>query len=166
MTHKDPSSAYDFEFENIEGGRIALSDFKGKALLVVNTASQCVFTTQYGPLRDLHAKYSDHGFSVLGVPSNDFMQEPEDNEGVKRFCQVSHLVNFPLTAKTHVRGKHAHPFFKWAKKRGGLFSGVHWNFHKYLIGTDGQLISWHFPSTSPMSRGIVSRIEKQIKYKP
>jgi glutathione peroxidase len=159
-------SAYDFEFESIEGGRMPLSDFRGQVLLIVNTASKCAFTTQFGPLRELYKKYGGYGFSVIGVPSNDFQQEPEDGPEIKRYCQVSHMVNFPLTAKTHVRGKNAHPFYQWAKKQGGLLSYPSWNFHKYLIGTDGQLLSWHFASTSPLSRRITLRIEQQIRYKP
>lgn len=163
---KNPESAYDFEFASIDGGRMPLSEYRGQTVLIVNTASRCVFTQQFAPLRDLYKKYGGHGFTIIGVPSNDFQQDPEDNQKIKQFCKVNYLVNFPMTSKVHVRGKDAHPFFKWAAKQGGWFSSPSWNFYKYLIGPDGQLISWHFPSTSPLSRRITGRIEQHLKYKP
>jgi glutathione peroxidase len=166
MPNSNTTTAYDFEFESIEGGRMPLSDFRGQALLIVNTASRCAFTLQYGPLRELYKKYGGHGFSIIGVPSDDFHQEPEGNKEIKQFCQTSYLVNFPMTSKVKVRGRNAHPFFQWAHKQGGWFSGPSWNFYKYLIGTDGQLISWHLPSTSPLSRRITARIEQQTGFKP
>lgn len=161
--HNEPESAYDFTLESIDGAPMPLASYRGQVLLVVNTASRCLFTTQYKPLCELYNRYASRGFSVIGVPSNDFHQEPGDNEEVKRFCSVSHFVNFPLAAKSHVKGAQAHPFYKWLRKQGGLFSGPSWNFHKYLIGPDGRLVSWHMPSTSPLSGRIVSRIEKQLK---
>ncbi|NCY25358.1 MAG: glutathione peroxidase, partial [Alphaproteobacteria bacterium] len=117
------------------------------------------FSIQYGPLRDLHSKYSKRNFSVIGVPSDDFHQEPDDNTKIQRVCKESWLVNFPMTSKTHIRGKDAHPFFNWATKEGGFFSAPKWNFHKYLIAPNGTLVDWYLPSTSPMSRKIVGKIE-------
>lgn len=166
MSTTTPDSAYDFELVTIDGAPLKLSDFRGQVLLVVNTASNCAFTTQYKPLCELYSRYGARGFSVIGVPSDDFNQELASNEEVKRFCTINYFVNFPLASKTHVRGKKAHPFYQWLKKQGGWFSGPSWNFHKYLIGTDGKLISWHMPSTSPLSKKITSRIEQQLQITP
>ena len=164
MSDSKNPTAYDFAFESIDGGPLPLSDYRGKMLLIVNTASLCAFTHQYKSLGELYKKYGDHGLTVIGVPSNDFQQEPEEGAKIKQFCQINYFTHFPLTAKVHVRGKNAHTFFKWIGAQGGFFATPKWNFYKYLIGTDGQLISWHLPTTSPLSRRITGRIEKQLHF--
>ena len=155
-------TAHDFAFESLEGGALPLSQFKGKTLLIVNTASRCSFTVQYGPLRELHNKYADKGFSVIAVPSNDFNQEPDDNAKIARVCKESWLVNFPMTAKTSIKGPEAHPFFTWAAENGGLFASPKWNFQKYLIAPNGTLVNWYLPSTSPLAGRVIRKIEQQL----
>ena len=114
------------------------------------------------PCANYRNLYEKRGFTLLGVPSNDFLQEPMDNQAIARTCQESWLVNFPMTCKTSIRGKDAHPFFTWAAKEGGMFSTPKWNFHKYLIGPNGKLISWYLPTTSPFSGKIVRKIEQYL----
>lgn len=156
-------TAHDFTFESLEGKPLAMSQFKGKTVLVVNTASKCSFSVQYGPMRELQKRYENRGFTLLGVPSNDFAQEPLDAQQIQRVCKESWLVNFPMTSKTSIRGSGAHPFFQWAAKQGGLFSAPKWNFHKYLIGPDGQMIGWYLPTTSPMSGKVLRKIEQHAQ---
>lgn len=133
-------SAYNFEFNSIEGGVIPLSDYQGDVILVVNTASECGFTRQYESLQSLWNEYKEDGLVVIGVPSNDFGgQEPGTNDQIKRFCAVNFNINFPMTAKTFVKGNNAHPFYKWANDELGWMARPKWNFHKYLIARDGSL---------------------------
>jgi len=155
--------AHDFNFTAIEGDPLPLAQFAGKAVLVVNTASQCGFTTQYAGLADLWARYRDKGLVVLAVPSNDFGgQEPGTEEEIKKFCEVTYGIDFPMTEKVHVRGGEAHPFYKWASTHFGPLSKPRWNFHKYLIAPDGELIDWFSTTTSPTSDKVVSAIEAQL----
>ena len=133
-------SAYNFEFDSIDGGVISLSDYRGDVILVVNTASECGFTRQYEGLQSLWNKYKEDGLVVIGVPSNDFgRQEPGTNDQIKRFCTVNFNINFPMAAKTFVKGEKAHPFYKWVNDELGWRARPRWNFHKYLIARDGSL---------------------------
>ncbi len=130
---------YDFTLTSIEGKPLNLGDFKGRVVLLVNTASQCGFTPQYSGLQALYDEFKDRGLVVLGVPSNDFMgQEPGDNSQIKKFCEVNFNINFPMTEKSKVLGADALPLFRWlaAEPKGGK---PKWNFYKYLIGRDGRL---------------------------
>lgn len=159
----EETNAHDFVFTSIEGERLALSQFEGKALLIVNTASFCGFTYQYDGLQKAWERYRDRGLVVLGVPSNDFgNQEPGSEADIKKFCEVRYI-DFPLTAKVRVRGKEAHPFYKWAARTLGAGAAPRWNFHKYLVSPDGRLVS-HFPSaTEPGSKKVVEAIEALIQ---
>ena len=133
-------SAYNFEFDSIEGGVISLSDYRGDVILVVNTASECGFTRQYEGLQSLWNEYKEAGLVVIGVPSNDFGgQEPGKNDQIKRFCTANFNINFPMAAKTFVKGEKAHPFYKWVNDELGWRARPKWNFHKYLIARDGSL---------------------------
>ena len=133
-------SAYNFEFDSIEGGVISLSDYRGDVILVVNTASECGFTRQYEGLQSLWNEYKEAGLVVIGVPSNDFGgQEPGTNDQIKRFCTANFNINFPMAAKTFVKGEKAHPFYKWVNDELGWRARPKWNFHKYLIARDGSL---------------------------
>lgn len=137
-------NAYSYSFKDInEEDVINLSDYKGKTLVVVNTASLCGFTYQYDGLQKLYDDYKDQGLVVLGVPSNDFgNQESGTNSEVKEFCESTFSITFPLTEKNVVKGKDAHPFFKWSKKELGFIGGVpRWNFHKIIIGKDGNAVA-------------------------
>lgn len=156
-------TAHDFAFTAIEGHPLPMESFKGKAVLVVNTASQCGFTRQYGDLQALWERYRDRGLVVLGVPSNDFGgQEPGSETEIKQFCDVNFNVNFPMTSKVHVKGKDAHPFYRWASKKLGSSAKPRWNFHKYLISPDGQLVDWFSTPTSPKSKRVLRAIEAQL----
>ena len=157
-------SAYDFSFVSIGGEPMPFSDFKGKVVLVVNTASQCGFTSQYSGLVELWKKYKDKGLVVLAVPSNDFGgQEPGSSDEIKTFCEVTFGVDFPMTAKVSVSGKGAHPFYRWAKTELGRRAKPRWNFHKYVVGKDGKLIDWFGSMTSPGSSRVMKVIENALR---
>ena len=154
------ANAHDFSFRAIEGGGLSLAGYKGKAVLVVNTASQCGFTKQYADLQELWRRYRDRGLVVLGVPSNDFGgQEPGSEADIKKFCTVNFDVDFPLAAKEIVKGDGAHPFYKWAAGEMGPLAVPRWNFHKYLIAPDGRLVDWFSTPTDPLSSRVTSAIE-------
>src|SRR5215469_3737930 len=142
--------AYQFTFTSIDGKPMPMTDFKGKTVLVVNTASQCGFTPQYSQLEKVYQKYKDKGLVVLGVPSNDFGgQEPGTNAEIKKFCEGNYDVDFPLTSKYDVKGPEAHPFYRWAASIGGQDAIPAWNFHKLLISPDGKLIAEFPTKTKP-----------------
>jgi glutathione peroxidase len=160
----DPASAagkvaWDFSFDGIEGEPITLAEHRGKALLVVNTASFCGFTNQYAGLRRLHETYGPRGLVVIGVPSGDFRQEKADNAAVKQFCEVEFGVAFPLAAITRVTGREAHPFYAWA---AAATAPPRWNFHKYLIGRDGRVAGSWGATTTPESSVITGAIERAL----
>ncbi|MBM08200.1 MAG: glutathione peroxidase [Magnetovibrio sp.] len=153
-------TAYDFSFTSIDGNPLPLSSFTGKAVLVVNTASYCGFTSQYSQLQTLWHAYRDRGLIVLGVPSNDFgAQEPGTNNEIKAFCEVNFDIDFPLTEKVHVKGESVHPFYAWAERKLGVFAKPRWNFHKYLIAPDGHLVNWFSSVTSPSSSRLTKAVE-------
>lgn len=159
----EPASAHDFTFTAIEGDPLPFAQFAGKAVLVVNTASECGFTPQYSDLADLWERYRDKGLVVLAVPSNDFGgQEPGTEAEIKEFCQVTYGIDFPMTEKAHVKGADAHPFYKWAATHFGPLSKPRWNFHKYLVAPDGELVGWFSTISSPTSDKVVRAIEEQL----
>jgi glutathione peroxidase len=156
--------AYDFSFYYLsEEKKLNLSDFKGKVILVVNTASKCGFTSQYEDLEKIHKDFKDRGLVVIGVPSNDFGgQEPENNEEIAKFCQLNYAVTFVMTKKEKVSGAGAHPFYVWAKKILHFGTAPKWNFHKYLINRKGNLVDYFHSTTSPKSSRLISAIEKAL----
>ena len=157
---KAEGSAHDYTFSNIDGEPMPFSNYKGKALLVVNTASKCGFTGQYDGLQSLWESYKDKGLVVVGVPSNDFgRQEPGSKEEIKEFCEVNFNVNFPMTSKVVVKGDEAHPFYKWANSNAG---GPMWNFHKYLITPDGEMVKGFSSLVGPESKKLTKAIEKVL----
>jgi glutathione peroxidase len=159
----DVRNAHDFSFIAIEGDPLPLAQFVGNVVLVVNSASQCGFTPQYAELADLWGRFRDKGLVVLAVPSNDFGgQEPGTEGEIKQFCEVNYGIDFPMTEKVHVRGTEAHPFYKWAATHFGPLSKPRWNFHKYLISPDGELVGWFSSITSPTSDKVVSAIKTQL----
>jgi len=156
-------TAHDFTFTSIEGEPLTLSSFEGKVVLLVNTASRCGFTQQYGDLQSVWERYRKKGLIVLGVPSNDFgKQEPGTEKEIKQFCEVNFDVNFPMTTKVHVKGDQAHPFYLWAARELGSVAKPRWNFHKYLIAPDGRLVDWFSTPTSPTSNKATKSIENQL----
>jgi len=157
------TSAHEFTFTGIDGAPLPLSAFKGKALLVVNTASRCGFTPQYESLQALWALQKDRGLVVIGVPCNQFgRQEPGGSDDIIRFCAEHYRIGFPLTAKTDVKGANAHPFFVWAAEQAGFLGRPRWNFHKYLIGRDGDLRAWFSTLTKPSAPRIADAIAKAL----
>lgn len=158
------NNIYDIEFVGFDGSKVKLSEFKNKVLLIVNTASKCGFTSQYGDLEKLHQKYKDLGLIVIGVPSNDFGgQEPLNNNEIQSFCKYNYGVSFLVTQKEVVSGKNAHPFYLFAKEKLGVISAPKWNFHKYLINKNGEIIDYFISSTNPLSDKITSKIETELK---
>jgi glutathione peroxidase len=163
--HAQPVSpvAYDYEFEPIEGGKMPLAQWRGKVLLVVNTASLCGFTPQYEGLQSLWQRYETRGLVVIGVPSNDFgAQEPKSESEIQGFCQGAFGVNFPLTTKQVVSGPGAHPFYRWASDALGGKDAPRWNFHKYLVGRDGKLIAGFGSGVTPLSKTMVNAVETAL----
>ncbi len=151
---------YDFSIESITGETINFKDYKNKVILVVNTASYCGFTKQYDELQQLWDLYREKGLIVLGVPSNSFNQEKNNNSDVKEFCEVNFSINFPLTAITEVKGEKAHELFKWAEDNHGKSAVPKWNFHKILINRDGKVEDTFASFTKPMSKKIINKIKE------
>ena len=151
MTH----TAYDFEALDAAGRKVALKKFKGKAMLIVNTASACGFTPQFAGLEALHQQYSKQGLVVLGFPCNQFgNQDPHSNEEISSFCQLNYGVQFDMMAKIEVNGPQASPLFKWLSSEApGLLGSqsIKWNFTKFLVGKDGQVLRRYAPQDTPAS---------------
>jgi glutathione peroxidase len=146
-------SIYDFDMISIEGWNRSLSEYRDKVLLIVNTASKCGFTPQYEGLQKLYDDYKNRGFVVLGFPANDFLrQEPGTNEEIKEFCSVTYNITFPMFEKIHVKGKEIHPLYEYLTAGGGKeeFAGkISWNFAKFLIGRQGEIIARFDPKDDP-----------------
>lgn len=153
-------TAYDFQLRSLDGYLLPLASYRGRPMVIVNTASRCGFTPQYADLQTLWTEFKDRGLIVLGVPCNDFgRQEPGDAAMIAAFCQRAFGVNFPMAAKVHVRGNDTHPLYRWLGKQGGALSKPRWNFHKYLIDRDGRMRDWFACVTSPRSKRFRSAIE-------
>ncbi|TNJ34748.1 glutathione peroxidase [Arenimonas terrae] len=154
------TTAYDFSAKTLEGTDLSLDAYRGKAMLVVNTASKCGFTPQYTGLEKLWRKYQDKGLVVLGFPCDQFgHQEPGDEEEIKNFCSLTYDVSFPMFSKIEVNGAKAHPLYKWLKsEKAGLLGmeGIKWNFTKFLVGRDGQVLKRYAPTDTP------EKIEKDL----
>ena len=154
------ATAHDFSATAIDGRELALSEYAGKVLLIVNVASKCGFTPQYAGLQQLWRDYRDRGLVVLGFPCDQFgHQEPGDEAEIRSFCSLHYDVDFPMFAKVEVNGGGAHPLWKWLKAQKGGFLGVDaikWNFSKFLVGRDGRVLSRHAPNQAPESlRGAI-----------
>ena len=150
---------YDFKIESISGEVIDFKEYKGKAVLIVNTASYCGFTNQYDELQKLWDLYKSRGLIVLGIPSDSFNQEKKSDEEVKEFCEVNFNINFPLSSITEVKGKNAHDLFKWAKENHGKTAIPKWNFYKILINKEGKIEDTFSSFTKPLSKKITDKIE-------
>ena len=150
---------YDLNIESITGEIINFKEYENKAVLVVNTASYCGFTSQYEELQELWDNYKSRGLIVLGIPSNTFNQEKKENEEVKKFCEVNFNIDFPLSTITEVKGNNAHEIFKWAEKNYGKSAIPKWNFHKILINKDGKIEDTFASFTKPTSSKLINKIE-------
>lgn len=157
------ANAHAYEFNAIDGAPLPLSQFAGKVVLVVNTASKCGLTPQYDGLEALYSDYRDQGLVVLGVPCNQFMgQEPGTEAEIKDFCETRFKIDFPLTTKTDVKGDTAHPFYKWAREQLGEPAEPVWNFHKILVGKDGAALQAFGPRTEPQADEVVAAIKAAL----
>ena len=150
---------FDLNIESISGEVINFAEYKNKVVLIVNTASFCGFTNQYEDLQKLWDTYKSKGLIILGVPSNSFNQEKDNNSEVKEFCEVNFNINFPLTSITEVKGENAHELFKWAHRNHGKSAIPKWNFHKILINKEGKVEDTFNSFTKPSSKKIIDKIE-------
>ncbi len=155
--------AFEFEFNGIDGNKIKLNQFKDKVVVVVNVASRCGYTPQYNDLQSLWSNYKNKNLIVIGVPTNNFKQEPGTNKEIKDFCETNFGINFPMTEKVDVIGQKAHPFYKWAKENHGIGAIPKWNFHKIIIGKNGKVVDTFASFTKPTSKKFINAVEKEIK---
>ena len=156
-------SAFDFTLTAIDGKPMPLSQYRGKVLLLVNTASFCGFTPQYEGLQKLQDRYAEQGFTVLGVPSGDFReQEYDDNGKIREFCEVNFGITFPLAEKSVVKGAQAIPLYRWVKTRITRNNEPEWNFHKFLIGRDGAVIAGYKSAITPDDAELNAAIRKAL----
>jgi len=163
--HKN-SAIHQFSVTNIEGDTVELSRYKGKVLLIVNTASECTFTSQFKDLEELYNQYRDQGFEILAFPSNDFgKQEPLEGKKLEEFCRFTFRTTFPVFEKVHVKGRNASPLYKFLSNKdqnGKVNVGPKWNFQKYLVNQDGEVCDFFLPFTKPTSASIKTAIEKLL----
>jgi len=157
---------FDFSITSLDGTKIELSKYKNSAVLLVNVASNCGFTKQYGDLQKIWDLYKNKGLLVIGAPSNQFgSQEPGTNDEIKNFCKVNFNVNFPMTDKIKVKGDEAHDIYKWAVKTYGKSAEPKWNFHKILINKKGEIVDTYSSFTKPTSKKIIEKIENILNIK-
>jgi len=155
------ATAYAFSFKSLDGGVIRLSEYSGRPVLVVNVASQCGFTPQYAGLAQLQQRFGDK-IAIVGVPSNDFNQEPGGAREILDTAHGKYGASFPLTEKTNLRGPDAHPFYRWAASERPLDVPT-WNFHKYLVGRDGRLAAAFPTRVEPMDARVIEAIARELK---
>jgi len=159
-------TAFDFSFTSIDGKPMPLAQYRGKVLLVVNTASECGYTPQYKGLEEISKQYAGRGLVVVGVPSNDFgAQEPGTDSQIAQFCETKYWVTFPMTHKEPVIGAAAHPFYKWIASALGEDHLPKWNFTKYLVGRDGAINGLFSSKVKPESPELTQAIEAELAKK-
>jgi glutathione peroxidase len=160
------TSVYDFTVRDIDGREVSLAEFKGKVLLIVNTASKCGFTPQYAGLQKLYEKYRERGFVILGFPANNFLgQEPGTEAEIKSFCSRNYGVTFPMFSKISVKGKNIHPLYRFltGEDTNPDFAGaITWNFNKFLIGRDGRILNRFGSRVAPDDRELIAAIENAL----
>ncbi|MGW7261928.1 glutathione peroxidase [Streptomyces sp. NPDC054842] len=159
-------SVFDVEIGALQGGSADLAQYRGKAVLVVNVASKCGLTPQYAGLERLHERYADQGFTVLGVPCNQFLgQEPGSSEEIAEFCSATYGVTFPMTEKAEVNGDGRHPLYGLLVDTAdaeGHTGDIRWNFEKFLVGPDGEVLARFSPQTEPEAPELVAAVEKAL----
>lgn len=154
---------YSFRLPDIDGRPVDLKTFKGKVLMIVNTASMCGNTPQYAGLQEMYERYRDRGFEVLAFPANDFgQQEPGTNEEIKGFCYTKYSISFPLFSKISVVGKDQHPLYRYLTQQSAFPGRVTWNFQKYLVDRSGNVIGKYDPGMDPLSPKILADLEKAL----
>jgi glutathione peroxidase len=156
-------TVHDFRVTDIDGAPVSLAVYRGKALLVVNTASRCGYTPQYRSLEELYQKYRARGFEVLAFPANNFMnQEPGSNAEIRQFCSKKYATTFPLFAKISVRGKYIAPLYRYLTKESGFPGDIEWNFTKFLVGPDGRVVARFGSGTDPLSPKVTAKLEATL----
>jgi glutathione peroxidase len=163
------AAVIDHEVESLEGDRVDLASFRGRPMLIVNTASKCGYTRQYAGLQELHERYSDRGLVVIGFPSNDFGgQEPGSNVEIGAFCRTNYGVEFPMMAKVHTKGPEKAPVYRSLTEQtpDGIRGELRWNFTKFLVDADGEVVARFEPAVEPMSPELTSAIEKLLPQAP
>ncbi len=154
---------YQFTLDDIDGKPVSLSQFRGKALLVVNTASFCGNTPQYADLQTMYERYRDQGFEILAFPANNFgRQEPGTNEEIKSFCYTKYSLTFPLFSKISVKGDDKHPLYRYLTEQSPFPGEVEWNFQKYLVDRTGNVVARYHHRTKPLSEDIVRDVERTL----
>ena len=159
-SEKTLRSIYDFRVRTMGDSEQSLADYRGKALLIVNTASRCGFTPQYQSLEALYEKYRARGFEVLAFPANNFMnQEPGSNQEIQNFCSANYHTTFPLFAKLSVKGRNIAPLYAYLTRDSGFPGDIPWNFSKFLVAPDGRVIARWGPTTDPLSADVTQKLE-------
>lgn len=157
-------NVHSFTMKTIDGKDQPLSEYKGKALLIVNVASKCGFTPQYKGLEELYQKYKDRGLVVLGFPANNFMgQEPGTDAEIKEFCSLKYNATFPMFSKISVKGKDIDPLYQYLTTQSGFDGDIAWNFNKFLVNKDGQVVARFGSRSEPMSKELTEKIEELIR---
>lgn len=158
---------HQFSVKDISGKEVSLEKYKDKVLLIVNTASQCGFTPQLKDMEALYKDYKDQGFEVLAFPSNDFSnQEPLEGEAIQQFCELKYKTSFPIFEKSHVKGNQQSELFQFlsSKKENGKINSIpKWNFHKYLIDKQGQVVDYYYSTTKPTSGKVKKAVEELLE---
>jgi glutathione peroxidase len=159
-------TVHDFQVKDLEGHQVSLSNYKGKVLLIVNTASKCGFTPQLEEMEAVYKEFKNEGFEVLAFPSNDFNdQEPLEGAAIRQFCVTKYEAEYPIFDKIHVKGENADPLFKFLsdKKQNGVLSSVpKWNFHKYLVDKNGKVVDYYYSITKPNAEKVKKAIKKLL----
>lgn len=156
----EESGVYAFQVNAIDGKIVPLSQYRGKALLIVNTASKCGYTYQYGPLEELYRKFKDSGFEILAFPANNFgNQEPGSNEEIKAFCALKFKTTFPLFAKISVKGRDIHPLYRFLTSQGPTAGPITWNFNKFLIDAQGRVVARFASEMDPLAPDLIKSLE-------
>lgn len=157
---------YQFKVETMQGTEISLETYKGKVLLIVNTASECGFTPQLKDLEELRVMFQDQPFEILAFPSNDFgQQEPLEDEAIRKFCSINYHTRFSIFKKIKVRGTYAHPLYQFLADKslnGKVSAAPRWNFHKYLINKEGEVVEYFYPFTKPNTTRVKKKIQKLL----
>ena len=164
--HAEEAKLYDFNVQTIDGKPASLADYKGKVLLIVNTASRCGFTPQYEGLEKLYTAYKDKGFEILGFPANNFMgQEPGTDEEIKKFCNLKYKVTFPMFSKISVKGKGIHPLYQYLTQESGFKGDISWNFNKFLVSPEGKVLARFGSRVDPLSKELIEKLEPALPKK-
>ncbi len=167
MSSKESDKIYQIKVKKINGEEVPLSDYRGKTLVIVNTASKCGFTPQYEDLENLYKTYKDKGIVVLGFPANNFgWQEPGSNEEIKQFCDLRFKITFPLFEKIEVKGKNIHPLYRYLTEESPFKGSIQWNFCKFIVNGQGEVTARFGSTTKPTDKAFVSKVEAALSASP